>query len=539
MPIQQDLTEIDAALVAAEQEALKAQLAGAFPKLQTNYGAVHDLVLLPAGALSARWRDSFDRLTRSSSLQAIEADPSLADDVAVDAVLSNYFVERTPGAAASGEILVTVSRNQITTVAAGTVFRARGQSFTATATFTARPAPLTAVLPTDRVLTPLLDGNYGFNVTVSAEQIGTAGSISRGTVFEVDNPPTSFVRAAAASDFTGGAAASTNQEMLDRLHRGVAAKTLSGRANMTALLLSVVPNLVYDSVIGLGDAEMLRDRRTVMPFSVGGRMDWYLRSSIQLIQKKITKSAVLLSKAGPMSSVWQVELSRDDYPGFYEVRSILPKDSVVDGTLTVTSDVRGLDLTGSWIPDVADAVEGAYTRYQTAILRFQDDMTDVTAMSVGDQAEYDLIVAGQPQIDAAQQYILDSSIRHYGADVLVKAAVPVFVSLSLTIQQPAGQAEVDVEAIQQSLADFVNTLPFLGRLSASQLHDVVHNFLSKPAMTSSIQMVGRLRYPDGSSRTLVNTELLEVPDEPHRLVSRRTATFYLDPADVLITLERF
>jgi uncharacterized phage protein gp47/JayE len=512
---------------------------GRFPTLKVRNGQVHDLVVLPAGSLSARWRDAFDRQARSSSLLEITADPTLADETTVDQVLSNYFVIRAPGDQSSGEITVVVSRNQITTVAAGTVFVARGQEFVTLQTFTARPVPATIVLATDRILTPLLDGNYGFNVTAQASDVGTAGNITRGTAFTLAQPPTSFVRASAATDFIGGQAAATNQELLDELNRGVAAKTLSGRPNMTSLLLEVVPGLVYDSVVGLGDAEMLRDRRTIVPFSIGGRMDWYLRTSRTLVHVKMTLPATLLSVAGPQSSTWQVELSRDDYPGLYEVRSVLPKDSALTGTLEILADVRGLDLAGDWVPDVQDAVEGAFTRYQTVILRFQDDVTNVSTLTVGDTADYDVVAVGQPDIDTAQDYIVDLGIRHFGADALVKAAVPCFVELAFTIQQPAGQAAVDTLAIQQALSDFVNGLPFLGRLAASQLADIIHDFLEKPAMTSAIQIVGRTLYPNGTARTLVSTERLDVPSDPANLVSRKTTTFYLDPADVHITLERF
>jgi hypothetical protein len=65
---------------------------------------------------------------------------------------------------------------------------------------------------------------------------------------------------------------------------------------------------------------------------------------------------------------------------------------------------------------------------------------------------------------------------------------------------------------------------------------VISSFLPSGVEVGAIDMLGTLRRPDGSSAILHDPRgvVLEVPDEPGRMVSPRTAIFILDPLDVSI-----
>ncbi len=88
----------------------------------------------------------------------------------------------------------------------------------------------------------------------------------------------------------------------------------------------------------------------------------------------------------------------------------------------------------------------------------------------------------------------------------------------------------------QALATAVNRTPFEGRLFASELQDVVHSFLQDDQRVSAIDMLGRLLYPDRSVHYVHDTEVLVVPDDPAVFVTARTVQFFVDPADVAITI---
>lgn len=539
MPIEIDLSTLPDASVQTEYSAYQLQLAEKFPHLQVRRGIAHDLLIVPESNLAALWRENFERLERSSSLLEITADPTLADDAIVDRVLSTKGVLRRQGAAATGEVTIVISKNQTTAIAAGVLFSTGDLTFTTETGFVARPAGNTLFQSTDRTLVRLSDGNYGFTVTVVSTTVGDETNIRKDVALELSSPPSGFVRAYSAADFGSGRTTETNTEMLARLAEGMAARTLASRAGIPALVKAQeeFEGIVSDSVIGLGDAEMVRDRRGLFPISVGSRADWYVRTTDALQRRTVTKTATLASITSGTVSVWNLSIDSTDFPAFYAVESVLPSGSTLEGGFDIGSEQRFLDMDGLTKPDVADAHEGTYSAYQTAVIQFTDTVTATTDLTVGDTASYDVVLSGLPLIADIQDFLLTETVDHYGADILVKAPVPCFVRLAFTIYQPATQAAADVTSIKQAIVDLVHSVGFTGRLAASAIASEVHAFLTRPAAIGAIQMAGSIRYPDNETiKTLVNTATLEVPNEPLAFVTPNTVAFYVEPDDIHVSL---
>ena len=197
-----------------------------------------------------------------------------------------------------------------------------------------------------------------------------------------------------------------------------------------------------------------------------------------------------------------------------------------------------MDLTaGGFLPDIETTEEGAYSRYQTSVIQFVDDETDVTSLTVGSEADYDVTVAMLPQIGSIQDDMIDRDIRSYGSDVLIKAPVPCFVSLSFIINKQTNVADPDLDAIKAALATEVNTTIFVGRLYASQLHDVIQGFLGNTTSAGKIDMFGRIRYPDSTIKFVRDFEVLAIDGPADRMVSPKTIQFYLDVEDIAISVE--
>jgi hypothetical protein len=127
--------------------------------------------------------------------------------------------------------------------------------------------------------------------------------------------------------------------------------------------------------------------------------------------------------------------------------------------------------------------------------------------------------------------------RNYAGDVLVKAAIPCFVSIAFTVQGKAGEPLPDANAIRTALSNYVNTLGFCGRLHASALSDIIHNFITGRVAVSAVDMFGQIRRPDGTVRNLRSSEVLVIPDEADRMVTARTVVFVLETADIKISAE--
>jgi hypothetical protein len=253
----------------------------------------------------------------------------------------------------------------------------------------------------------------------------------------------------------------------------------------------------------------------------------------------LTRTAEFFEMTGDGFGVWQFSVDRDEAPGFYEVVAVRLA-SAEDGTYEVTEDVRGIDLSAPdedyFVPDLADGVEGAYSRFQTAVIRFQDTDTLVTGLSLGATASYTVVVSLVTRIDALQDFLADGDLVPYGGDLLVRAPVPCFVSLSFTIYKRSNQDEPDLGPVRIALCDVVNRLGFVRTLRAAQLTSAVQALLPDGMTLGAIDMLGRVRYPAGTISYLHDSAALELPDDPDNGVTYRTAQFFLVADDIAITI---
>ncbi len=535
-----DLDALDPDLVTAALAETATRVAELNPSLDLRVGVAHGLLVYPHAVLATGLQQNVIDYLNARSLLAIRADPTLADPELVDHVLANFRVVRKAGEAARGEVAVVKDNDLTTTYAVGAEFTAGGRTFVTERVYTAKAEAALLGGAGDRLITRRADGNYVFTIPVVAAEAGTAGRVAKDTVVVPAAVPPGFVAAYAAGDFTDGRDTETNDAMLVRLQQGVACKAPASRVSMTAMLREVpaFERVGVSSIVGYGDAEMLRDKHWIFPVHGGGRADWYVRTDEPLTRRVLTKTATLVAKDGVLGT-WQFSLGRDDAPGFYEVvRVRLPGATATAGGFTVVADVRGIDLSGDGFrPDVQTVAEGAFTRFQTATLRFEDTVTDASRLALGSRQDYEFDVAGLPLVGEIQDYVSGRDVRAYGSDVLVKAPVPCFLQVSFTIYKRATDAAPDVAAIKTAVAALANQTPFTGRLYAGRVHDVVHAYLGNEASVGAIDMFGRLRYPDGRTKYVRDADVLAVPDTPADMVSPKTVQFFLAPEDVGVTVE--
>lgn len=538
----ENLVELDEDAVALATDTVAQLIQDYNPSLDLKRGVVRDLVVHTASILLAARREEIDRYRRSASLLEIEEDPTLADDDAVDRVMSNYLLERAAGEAAEGEVKIVVSALAPVVVAAGSRFITNGQVFLSKESYSAVTESANVIEDTDRLLVQLANGNYAFTISVESEEEESAATVTKDTAVEPDFTLANFVQAYAASDFTSGRSVETNAELLARLREGIAAKTMSNRVNMSAFLRDTFPGVVGSSIIGFGDPEQLRDQHSVLPISTGGKVDWYVRSNAIPLAVGLSKTATLISIEPDTYGIWQFSLTRDEVPGFYNVESIRPEDSELEfGTFAITSEIRGYDDTnilGELTPDIVSAAEAAYSRYQTATIQFKDTISSAVGLTEGSSTRtYDVAIRAMPDLADIQTFAGSRDNRFCGGDILVKAPIPCYVSLSFTVQGKSGSEMPDPYVLKQALADYVNNLNFPGRLAASALSDLVHNYLAEGVVITAIDMFGQIRKPSGTLASLRSKEVLIIPDDAENMVSPRTVAFVLLPENIAISGE--
>jgi len=540
-----ELSELDATLVAQRRSLLAQYLQEAMPTLDMKRGVIYSLMIGPAAMFSAQSEAFWTELAHSRSLSVIGENPAEADEATVDEILSNYLVERLAGSTSHGNVTIVLDELSSTTIAAFTQFQAQGLYFITQTAFAARETAGSVLAATDRLLIPLSDGTYAFTVELYASAIGEGSRLKKNAILTPVLPISHFVKAYAAEDFVGGYDAETIAASIARLLPGLTARSFSGRAHMAAALRgqAAFERVIADSIVGFGDGEMLRDRHTIFPGAMGGRVDWYIRTAALPQSLGLTKIATLMEKTEDGYGLWQFSLGRDEAPGFYDIPQVWPSDSGDHlGTYTITSETRSFDGTtlanDGFLPDFDISLEAAYSRFQTATVVFKDTNTPTSALTENvSTQEYAITVRVMPLIGEIQDYGSARKYRSVAADLVAKAPVPCFLTLSFTLQLLPGQASPDVTQIQNALAAYVNATGFIGRLPASKLTDIVQEFLVGDAYAEAVDMLGRIRRPDGSIKLLRSTETLIVPDEPSRMVTARTVTFFLDPNDIAVTVQ--
>lgn len=537
------LTDLSSNAVQQVQTELAQLMQELNPSIDTRRGVLFELLFYNEAIFAEKNNKEIDRLQRSQSLLSALADPELAEDAILDAAASNFRATRKAGSAASGSITIIVDTLAPVTIAVNTVWEASGLEFTNAVAFSAVTAAGNVTSSTDRVLSPVGDGTFSFSIDLVAAETGAAGALSKGALFIPQTVPTNFVKAFASADFTGGLDAESNTALLGRLITGVSCKALSGTTAMDAALRDVTAfvDVLNTSIIGFGDGEMIRDQHTIFPSSMGGRVDWYIRSQEKAQLSGLVKTATLIQKTTDLTGIWQFGLTRDDFPGFLDVSKIVPKGNTTASGFGITSDVRSRDMTvidnDGFLPDINSDLEAVYSRFQAGVIQFEDNITNVSALVEGSStADYDVTVRGFPLIEEIQDWASARSIRNKAGDALIKAPVPCFIEVSFTIQLRPGSTTPTTSTIANNVAQLINRYGFTGKLPASAIIDVVHNSLSGIAYISDMDILGTIRRPNGTFRRIRTSDVLEIPDEPANMVTARTVAFIADPSDIAISV---
>lgn len=533
-----NFTDLDENDVTETRELLATMLAAYNSRLDFRAGPLHDILLHIRAVLQTGERVNWDRLRRSMSLAQVTLDPTLADETLVDQLVSNYRITRRAGVQSTGILaLVLAAPNEIT-VATGSVFVANGLNYVTTRLFIAKSDPGAIITAADRLLVQRSDGNYAFTVEVVAELPGPDYRVRQGTSFVPAIIPTGFVKAYATGDFTDGAAAETNADLVDRALLGLTEATLASRTGMRAYLDENYPEVLVSSILGMDNAEMTRDQQSIFPVSLGARCDWYLRTALVPLRVVVTKSCTLIAKTAT-TSTWQFVVDKDDLPGWYDVPRIVPEDadaSAASFAATVAS--FSLDFTGfeDWHP-LLEGYAGAGSRYQKILYRFTDTTTPPTSLTVGDRKNYDVTLRGLPLLATIQDALVAEGVRGWGGDTAVLAPVPCFVTATVTLETPAaGGTLADPAALKSAMAAHVNGLGFGRKLTVFQVSQLLADQLPAGWKILRILLLGSLQKPDGTIVKLASDKLLEIPESAAARVTAKTVCFFMEPEDITLNV---
>ena len=240
--------------------------------------ALHDLVIKSFALIFAYLEEEVRTTRKLQSITEIlsvpEDSPLFPVDVteAVDALMSNWFLERKDGTRINGTVGVRFSaRSASTTIRRGHRFYLEGdQIFLASTdhTFFYDPAIGLDDYRTIQVGSSTL---YEVSVAVESEDEGSENVIleeGEGTVFTFDPINPFAVNAVQVGEFVGGSDVETNEEFVERAKDAITKRDLSTFKSIPTLLKNQFSIVDDVEVVGYGDPEMQRDRIEELPCPV-------------------------------------------------------------------------------------------------------------------------------------------------------------------------------------------------------------------------------------------------------------------------------
>lgn len=506
-----DLTTED---VENKREELVAFVQEKYPTIDISRGVFSSLVLELSAIFGAKFEEELNRWKSARSLKAIEEDPTLADDDAVDHILSNFNVTRKSGAYATGNITLVFSKNISYIIPIGYSFICNGISFITTQSYAVYSTNSTVVDSDSLILVATKDGGYCCSVAVTAEETGSAGCIKKNSDFEIVTPMSSLVRAYATDDFTGGSDTETNSVMLNRFRAGLATPCWGNRYNIESLIRSETSHITDIAVIGCGDVEMTRDQSTLFPVSLGGKTDIYVKTAPYSTTVTVKLKATLQSIEGRVYT-WTVIIPASSLPGFWSVNSISNLEA--DGTI-VSEENLSTDESAISTDDCYFSV------YQSRLVTFT---TEPVSTELYQSVEFDVSLLGCPYIDEIHDIVTTDYLKPIASGVVVRSPMPceVYATVHLNTEL-SDEAQL---AIQQSVAAYINNTGFDCVLLVSDLIPLVQAELTGSQKVTSIQLDGIILSSGLKHKRISSSQYLQIPELPTEGITPRVTAYYTRP----------
>jgi hypothetical protein len=522
--------EIDQADFDAVRSLQTEIIAERHPEISTRSGAISDLVLTLHGVLGAAGMIERTRLLESNSLLLAIQNPAAIDSGTLDALFSNYFVTRQSGGFGVGQVTLVLSQASPLVIPSGFVFTAGTRDFTAVASFAARTSAAAVLSSTDRVLTLQSDGTFTLVIDVQAAMIGAAGGLRQGATLTLSKSLPFVTQAYATNDFTGAADPESNTDLVNRLELGLAAKTWSNATN-TAATIRQQPGFsaASVSVIGAGDPEMIRDKHSLFPLAYGNRVDAYVKTAGLPSVATVPLAAVYIGP-GVSGPIWQISMGRTDIVGFYAISQLLRVGRIASAVVAPLTVSRTYTAAAG-DPDIAVAVEAAFSSFQSAVVTFIDaaEPGDVLVPNVTSVA-YQVTGIFIGGLDTLQASLTAPAVKPLAGDMVVRAAVPCLVSVNIDFDVIT--ADLPKTAIAAAVAGYVNKLGYGVGIYNSHIVGIVAGFLPSSINLQRVQLSGIILGPDGSRKLYRSLEFLGSPNDPANMITPNTVGFFLDPADI-------
>ena len=488
----------------------------------TRGTAVNSLVAKPGAAIFSAMSTEFRNALNNLDIQT-------AEDKYAEKLLKNYGL--TPKSAGKGEgyLIVFTDTDDDLVVRNSVTFRAGGYTLYINRDYIGSTSFSELSSAVYVPLKPYGEGLYymmieAFTTTdldtplLPGTEITSSQSITGVTGIEV------------ATAFVATSRSLTLDDLKEEVTNGVSAKILAGPDHIKAKLMTSSDIPVLDtSVVGMNDAEMLRDSNNIYGTSSGGYVDIYAKTIEFPYKKEVVKKASIVG-----DSRYKIFINKDDAAGFYYIDSVSYKENTKTSDMGMFDYTFGVDTTDAiFVPNFPKNRDGRFSAFQNCSVEFE--YTGVPEDDTEPEFTVDLIYS--PSIDAIQNFVSDPLTRTPAADYLVKAAVPLFLSVAVNIAYNPSADRPDESTIKQAIASTINSIPMGQRfLSGAEIACAVTAIYPDTVVKLPVGIDAFIIDNEGSLVHSRSVDTLEIPFMPERGISAKTSTFMISPSDVSVGL---
>jgi hypothetical protein len=281
-------------------------------------GAMRDLAVKAFTYIYAYLRGEIDRVTVRQSLLRIQAELAEDDDIAqaVDEILSNWFATRKTGLEARMTARFHFSERRASSIPVSSKFWR-----TNTLIFYIDSTVDPYVVSEDQLL-PVYDSrgilvDYVVEIPLRAANPGENYIIDPGTFVRIQIPGglqyLSYVEHLEKS--SGGKDIESSTEMIARSETAITVRNLINNRSCDAVLQDTFQEIDNTLTIGMGESEMVRDRRTelapLIDLHIGGYYDTYVDLRLTQVEENLTVGGYFARPDNVVNMFRDPQLTRD------------------------------------------------------------------------------------------------------------------------------------------------------------------------------------------------------------------------------------
>ena len=476
------VTVLDSDITEAEQ-LLLALIRERYPTIDLGQGsAVRELMLAataPGLALTlATSRDFANKMSFTSLAELTDAEAAQA----ADALAANLFVERRSATRSTVRARLFFTSNIGRTIPAGVVFTKDGVSY---------QFPEANVVTVDtNDLSSTVEGTttlYYVDYVLEAVNVGATADVTVGTFESTTYTASGFYRADVVSVPVSGVDEETTAELIARIPTALTTRDLVNARAITHSLLQTFPAISNVLVVGMGDAEMVRDvaldQNVSLRFHTGGFVDVYVDSDVETVTETLTVGTEITRPDG-LTVMMRVDSGYASILGSlpYNGDFVLSSQGALYLVMAVNAATREIEIYSRTPFPAIDTQSQAfsvgllgplYTDLGTMTGKRTNKVTSSDSVTLSGSA-YKVRSAWRLRT-GAQDLALTLS-RTTGTSALVAQTPDMLTRLSSTDLLPSDQVEVTYDR-------------------PTQVGDV-HAYLNDPlARTAAANVLGRARHP--------------------------------------------